>query len=105
MFKRFHDWYLPLAREAAAANPPRVFPDPNLLVRWQWPVSYTASLNRDMGPHELVTTLALASRQWAEQQLVANTFEREDYRELTELICYFLDGAVRFTTFIIKIII
>ncbi|KAG0728124.1 hypothetical protein GWK47_033149 [Chionoecetes opilio] len=78
MFKRFQKWYLPLAREAAAAAPPRQFPDPNVLVRWEWPADFTSSPH--IGPYSITTTLALASKEWARAQLEANTFEREDYR-------------------------
>lgn len=92
MFKRFQKWYLPLAREAAAAAPPRQFPDPNVLVRWEWPADFTSSPH--IGPYSITTTLALASKEWARAQLQANTFEREDYRELTESIYFYLGGDV-----------
>ena len=92
MFKRFQDWFLPLSRKAAAAVPPLQFPDPGVLVTWEWPADFTGSL--DIGPYSLTTTLAQATMQWARTQLDANTFEREDYRELTECIFFYLGGDV-----------
>ncbi|KAG0725521.1 hypothetical protein GWK47_038489 [Chionoecetes opilio] len=66
----------------ASCLPPRV------LVRWEWPADSPAPLT--IGPYSITTTLALASKEWARAQLETNTFEREDYRELTESIYFYL---------------
>ena len=67
-------------------------PDPNVLVRWEWPTNITSSPH--IGPYSITTALALASKEWARAQLEANTFEREDYRELTASIYFYLGGDV-----------
>ncbi|KAG0692923.1 hypothetical protein GWK47_027709 [Chionoecetes opilio] len=68
----------------------QAFPDPNVLVRWEWPADFTSSPH--IGPYSITTTLALASKEWARAQLETNTFEREEYRELTESIYFYLGG-------------
>ena len=53
---------------------------------WKWP-----EVTR---PHTFLVAQALSSRSFCEQQLQRESFARDDYRELGELIVKFLGGQV-----------
>ena len=48
-------------------------------------------------PMDFVTTCALESLEWGEAQLQNGTFsnQRDDYRELCELVVFYLGGVLR----------
>ena len=60
---------------------------------WEWPED---SIYQN-GPYCFKTSRAKDVLQWAENHLLRGTFPREDYRELCELIVYYLGGNVSIT--------
>ena len=54
------------------------------LRKWQWPIT-------DNFLHQQATEVL----EWANQHMLSATFPREDYRELLELLVFYLGGAVK----------
>ena len=55
---------------------------------WPWPDDFPAQ------PYTFLTARAVEVRSWAQQYLLEGLFDRDDYRELCELVIKYLGGQV-----------
>ena len=59
-----------------------------VLEKWEWPC------DKDIRPHNFLVSRAVEVLEWAEKNLFIGSFERDDYRELCELVVHCLGGQV-----------
>ena len=96
LFKRFKEWFISHHNEARITH--TRFPDPALFRKWQWEVSETGPFQED------TDWWARTTLTWVRCRLLQDTFPRNDYRELCELINIVLGGEVGISTYGISIL-